>query len=50
MERRRRTCVDDSVLCDDTELRGIGLDDLELHRPHASTYEESIALSHRSVC
>lgn len=42
--------MDDSVLRNDAELRGIGLDNLELDRPHATTDKESIALSHRSVC
>lgn len=41
--------MDNSVLSYNTVLRGIGLDDLELHGSHASANEECVALSDRSV-
>ena len=42
--------MNDSVLCDNTELRRIGLDDLEFNGPHTAANEESVTLSHWSVC
>jgi hypothetical protein len=41
--------VDDSILSNDSVLRRIHLDDLELYLSHASTDCEKVALSDRSV-
>jgi hypothetical protein len=42
--------VDNSVLCDNTELWGIDLDDLELDLSHATSACEEIALADGAVC
>ena len=46
---RLALAVDDGILCDDTELWGIHLYDLELDLSHTSTGGKCVALSYRSV-
>jgi hypothetical protein len=41
--------VDDGILCDDTELWRVDLDNLELHLSHATTDNEKVALADWSV-
>jgi hypothetical protein len=41
--------MDHSILCDDTELRRIGLNDLEFDRSHTTADKECISLPDRSV-
>ncbi len=43
------TCVDYGILRDYAVLRGIGVDYFELHRPHTTTNQESVALADRTV-
>lgn len=47
---RLSLAVDDCVLCDDTILRRIYLNNLELDLAHATADNKQIALSDRSVC
>ena len=42
--------VDDSVWGYDTVWGWVGFDHLELYCPHASSYEEDVPLTDRSVC
>jgi hypothetical protein len=46
---RLTLAVDDGILCDNTVLRGIDLNNLELHLSHTSTYCEQVSLFHGSV-
>ena len=41
--------MDDSILCNDTELGGISLDNLELDCPHTATDEECVAFAHGPI-
>ena len=44
-----RTGVDDGVLGDNTVFSRVGFDDLEFHRSHTTTDEESVALAEGAV-
>jgi hypothetical protein len=46
---RLALAMDDGILCDDTELWGIDLYDLELDLSHASAGGKCVTLSYRSV-
>jgi hypothetical protein len=46
---RLALAMDDGILCDNTELRWVDLDNLELHLSHTTAGCESVALTNRSV-
>ena len=43
------TCMDNSVLGNNTVLGGVGFNDLELDGSPTSSYEESVTLANRAV-